>query len=59
MVDGSLENATAVSVSGDFDQVGGDSIVDELVVLGHEFVQALLDHLDTVSMWIRKAGFDI
>lgn len=50
MVDGSLEDATSVSMSSDLDQVGGDGIVDELVVLGHKLVQALLDNLNIVSM---------
>jgi hypothetical protein len=38
VIDGSLENTTSVSVSGDFNQVGSDSIVDKLVVFGNELV---------------------
>lgn len=53
MIDGSLEDATSVSVGGDLDQVGSDGIVDELVVLGYELVQALLDHLEVVSVVTR------
>ena len=60
MIDGSLKDATSVSVGGDLDQVGSDGIVDELVVLGYELVQALLDHLEVVSVvnfeaqWLAK-----
>jgi outer membrane receptor protein involved in Fe transport len=45
VVDGSLKNAASVSVGRDFDEVGGNSVVDELVVLRDELVQALLDDL--------------
>ena len=34
-----------MSVRRDFDEVGSDGIVDELVVFGNEFVEAFLDHL--------------
>lgn len=34
-----------MSVSCDFDQVGCDGIVDELIVFGYELVQAFLDNL--------------
>jgi hypothetical protein len=40
-----LENTTSVSVSCDFDEIGRDSIVDELIVLWYELVQAFLDDL--------------
>ena len=49
MVNGSLEDATSVSVGSDFDQVGSDGVVDELVVFRYKLVQALLDDLRIVS----------
>ena len=45
VIDGSLEDATSVSMGCDFDQVGCDGIVDELIVFGYELVQAFLDNL--------------
>jgi hypothetical protein len=45
VIDRSLENTASVSVSCDFDKVGGNSVVDELVVLGHELVETFLDYL--------------
>ena len=45
VIDRSLEDATSVSVSCDFDKVGCDGIVDELIVFGYELVQAFLDNL--------------
>ena len=45
MVNGSLEDTTAVSVSGDLNEVGCDGVVDELVVFGYELVEAFLDDL--------------
>ena len=45
MINRSLKDTTSVSVSGDFDQVGGDCIVDELIVFWDELVQAFLDDL--------------
>jgi hypothetical protein len=34
-----------MTMSRDLDKVGSDGIVDELIVLGHQLVQALLDNL--------------
>ena len=45
MVDGPLEDTTSVPVRGDLDQVGSDGVVDELVVVGNELVQAFLNDL--------------
>jgi hypothetical protein len=39
-----------VSVGCDFDKVGSDSIVDELVVFRYKLVQALLDDLQSEQM---------
>ena len=47
MIDGSLQNPTSVSVSCDFDKVGSDGIVDELVVFRYKLVQAFLDDLQS------------
>lgn len=49
VVDRALQHAASVSVSGHFDEVGSDGIVDELVVLGDKLVQALLNDLDRAS----------
>ena len=48
MVDAALEHAATVAVSGDLDAVVRDGIVDELVVLWRELVQALLDNMVSV-----------
>lgn len=45
VVDGALEDTAAVTVGSDFDEVGSDGIVDELVVLGDELVEAILNDL--------------
>lgn len=45
VINRTLEDAAAVSMGGDFYKVGGDSIVDELVVFGDELVEAFLDNL--------------
>lgn len=45
MIDGPLEDATPVSMGSDFDEVGSDGIVDELVVLGYKLVEAFLNDL--------------
>ena len=45
VIDGALQDAAAVSVGSDFDEIGSDGVVDELVVFGDELVEALLDHL--------------
>jgi len=47
VIDGSLQDTTSVSVGCDFDQVGCDGIVDELVVFRYKLVQALLDDLQS------------
>lgn len=45
VVDRSLEDTASVPVRGDFDKVGSDGIVDELVVVGNELVKAFLNDL--------------
>lgn len=55
MVDASLEDATSVTVSSDFDTVRRDGVVDELVVLWGKVVEALLDHVVTVEIYERWA----
>jgi hypothetical protein len=45
MIDGSLQDTTSVPVSRNLDQVGSDSIVNELIVVGNELVQAFLNDL--------------
>ncbi len=45
MVDRSLEDTTSVSMRSNFDEVGSDGVVDELVVFRDELVQAFLDDL--------------
>ena len=57
VVDGSLEDTTSVPVRGDLDQVGSDGVVDELVVVGNELVQAFLNDL-FVSSVTASAGED-
>jgi len=45
MIDRPLKNTAAVSMSSHLDEVSSDGVVDELVILGHELVQAFLNHL--------------
>jgi hypothetical protein len=45
MINGTLKDTTPMTMSRDLDKVGSDGIVDELIVLGHQLVQALLDNL--------------
>ena len=57
MVDAALQDAAAVAVRRDLDAVGGDGVVDELVVLGRELVQALLD--DVVAVQVLDEDDDV
>jgi hypothetical protein len=45
MIDGSLQDTASVSMRGDFDEVGSDRVVDELVVVRNELVETLLNDL--------------
>lgn len=45
VINATLEDTTTVTMSGYLDEVGCDSIVDELVILRDEFVEAFLDNL--------------
>jgi hypothetical protein len=49
VVNRALKHTAPMTVSSNFNEVGSDGIVDELVVLGNELVQALLDNLSHVS----------
>lgn len=57
VVDTSLENATSVSVRSDLDAVSGDGVVDELVVLGDQSVQTLLN--DVVPVQVLDQSDDV
>ena len=50
VVDAALKHAATVAVSGYLDAVGSDGVIDELVILGRELVQALLDNVVTVEV---------
>ncbi len=50
VIDTSLQDATSMTMSGDFDTVDCDRVVDELVVLRCEFVQAFLDDVIAVEI---------
>jgi len=50
VVDTSLKDAASVSVGGDLDAVSRDGVVDELVILGNETVEALLDNVVSVEI---------
>lgn len=53
MVDTALKNTTSMSVCGDFNQVGSNCVIDELVVFRYKFVQAFLNNLFHVSYKVR------
>ncbi len=57
VVDTALENAATVPVSGNFDTVDSDGIINELVVRRNETVQALLD--DVVAIEVLDEGHDM
>lgn len=57
VVDASLQDTTSVSVGSDFDTVGRDGIVDELVVLGDQPVQALLN--DVIAVQVLDQADDV
>lgn len=68
MINATLEDTTAVTMCGHLNEVGCDSIVDELVVLGDELVEAFLDNLgdnqidnlmnkDTKLTWLPFKSF--
>lgn len=50
MVDRSLQDTASVSVSGNFDQVGSDGVVDELVVVWDELVETFLNNMVPVQI---------
>lgn len=50
MVDASLKNTASMSVGSHFNAVSCDSIVDKLVILRRELVQALLDDVIAVQI---------
>lgn len=49
MVDTPLQNTTPMSVSRNFDKVGSNGVVDELVIFRYELVEAFLNHLHRFS----------
>ena len=57
VVNASLKDAASVSVGRDLDAMSSDGVVDELVVLGDETVEALLD--DVVSVEILDERDDV
>lgn len=57
MVDAALEDAAAVAMRGHGNAVGGDSVIDKLVLLGGELVEALLD--DVVSVEVLDQADDV
>lgn len=50
MIDATLEDTAAVTMGGYLDEIGGDSIVDKLVVFGDELVEAFLDDLEAIRL---------
>jgi hypothetical protein len=50
VVHATLKNTAAVAVSGNLDAVGGDGVVDELVVFRSQLVEALLDDVVAVQI---------
>lgn len=54
VVDAALEDAAAVAVGRDLDAVRRDGVVDELVVLWWQVVEALLD--DVVAVEVCQGG---
>jgi hypothetical protein len=57
MVDRSLDDAAAMTVSGDFDTVGTDGVVNELVVFRGQMVETFLD--DVVSVQVLDERDDV
>lgn len=45
VIDATLEDAATVTMGGHLNKIGGDSIVDKLVIFGNELVEAFLDNL--------------
>lgn len=50
VIDATLEDTAAVTMGGYLDEIGGDSIVDKLVVFGDELVEAFLDDLEAIRL---------
>jgi hypothetical protein len=50
VVDAALEHTAAVTVRGHLDAVTGDGVVDELVVLSAQVVEAALHNVVTVEV---------
>lgn len=50
MIDTTLENATTMSMSGYFDTMSSDSIVDELIVFWWKVIQAFLNDVVAVEI---------
>lgn len=57
VVNAALKHAATVTVGGNFDTVRGDSVIDELVVLRRQVVQALLN--DVVAVQVLDQSHDI
>lgn len=57
MINASLENAAAVTMSRDLHTICGNRVVDELVILWGELVQAFLD--DVVSVQVLNQHNDV
>lgn len=52
MIDATLEDTATVTMGGHLNKIGGDSIVDKLVIFGNELVEAFLDNLGAVRLTI-------
>jgi len=50
VVDAALHDTAPVAVGGDLDTMLCDSIIDELVVVGFHFVNALLDDMVAIQV---------
>jgi hypothetical protein len=50
MVDRALDDAASVTMSGDFDAVGADGIIDELIVFRRQLVKTLLHNVVSVQV---------
>lgn len=57
MIDAALENTASVAMSGDLYAMGGDCVIDELVVLCRQAVEALLN--DVVAVKILDECYNV
>lgn len=59
MVDRALKDTATVSMSRDLDEIGGNRVIDELIVFRDQLVQALLDDLTAVSVEVHDQATEL